>query len=345
MCCKNCFSDILIKDFLQNSAGEIENQCSFCNSFGVELIAPNELKEKFEMLLECYEQMDDGEDLIKLLIQDWNIFSPELNKNMHGIKSLLTEILDDGEIVRKKYKPKLLSGHGEPSRIWENFCSELKHSNRYFPNDSQINFKTLQYVMSHLITKQSDLEDGANWFRARLQHKDEEYTAEDMQAPPQDLATHGRANPAGIPYFYLASSADTAITEIRPHVGEKVTLADVIFKDRDYTYADFRNPKALISPFLMEDSSQIIELRHYSQYLQAISLELRRAILPRTTGFDYVPSQYLCEYIKKLGYDGVIYQSAIGDGFNLALFSYKDYKSIEITNLRSIQIKNIKIDY
>ena len=35
---------------------------------------------------------------------------------------------------------------------------------------------------------------------------------------------------------------------------------------------------------------------------------------------DYVPSQYLCEFIKKCGWEGVIYWSSVSDGMNLALF-------------------------
>jgi hypothetical protein len=36
---------------------------------------------------------------------------------------------------------------------------------------------------------------------------------------------------------------------------------------------------------------------------------------------DYTPSQYLCEFIKRCGYDGVIYRSSVSDGMNLALFN------------------------
>jgi hypothetical protein len=33
-----------------------------------------------------------------------------------------------------------------------------------------------------------------------------------------------------------------------------------------------------------------------------------------------VPSQYLCEFIKKYGFSGVIYRSSVSTGQNLALF-------------------------
>ncbi|WP_247282117.1 MULTISPECIES: RES domain-containing protein [unclassified Bradyrhizobium] len=37
-----------------------------------------------------------------------------------------------------------------------------------------------------------------------------------MGAPPRRLAAHGRANPPGIPYFYLGSLPETALAEGSP---------------------------------------------------------------------------------------------------------------------------------
>ncbi|UIP23824.1 hypothetical protein LYZ39_15545 [Achromobacter deleyi] len=33
-----------------------------------------------------------------------------------------------------------------------------------------------------------------------------------------------------------------------------------------------------------------------------------------------MPIQYLCELIKKQGWDGVVYRSSVGTGMNMALF-------------------------
>ena len=45
-----------------------------------------------------------------------------------------------------------------------------------------------------------------------------------------------------------------------------------------------------------------------------------RLVIPQSAAIDYTPSQYLCEFIKKCGYQGVIYRSSVSDGMNLALF-------------------------
>ena len=55
-------------------------------------------------------------------------------------------------------------------------------------------------------------------------------------------------------------------------------------------------------------------------FLARLGEELTRPVVPQSAAIDYVPSQYLCEFIKKCGYDGVMYRSSVGDGVNMALF-------------------------
>ena len=55
--------------------------------------------------------------------------------------------------------------------------------------------------------------------------------------------------------------------------------------------------------------------------MENLGEELTRPILPEVAAIDYIPSQYLCEFIKKHGYHGVMYRSSVGDGINIALFN------------------------
>jgi hypothetical protein len=48
--------------------------------------------------------------------------------------------------------------------------------------------------------------------------------------------------------------------------------------------------------------------------------ELSRPVVPRSAPVEYLPSQYLCEFIKHCGFDGVVYRSSVGPGVNVALF-------------------------
>ncbi|MFA1013580.1 MULTISPECIES: RES family NAD+ phosphorylase [Pseudomonas syringae group] len=88
----------------------------------------------------------------------------------------------------------------------------------------------------------------------------------------------------------------------------------------DVKLADLRSPRSLITPFICTDAEEIAALRGDIEFLVRLGEELTLPVLPRSAAVDYIPSQYLCELIKKGGFDGVIYRSSVGDEINLALF-------------------------
>ena len=140
-----------------------------------------------------------------------------------------------------------------------------------------------------------------------------------MGAPPKRRSSHGRANPAGIPYLYLGSLPETAVAEIRPHTGEWACVAE--FTIPEIKAVDLRNPRRLVSPFILADSSEIGQLRADLPFLERLGEELTRPVQPTGAAIDYIPSQYLCEFTKKSGFDGIVYRSSVSDGINLALFN------------------------
>jgi len=75
----------------------------------------------------------------------------------------------------------------------------------------------------------------------------------------------------------------------------------------------FRNDWSLFRHPRMDDSRA-------KELLERLGDELNRPVLPQSAAIDYTPSQYLCEFIKNCGYQGVIYRSSLSDGINLALF-------------------------
>ena len=156
------------------------------------------------------------------------------------------------------------------------------------------------------------------WYRARIQTGDAAFTVDQMGAPPNRIASHGRANPAGIPYLYLGSTQGTAISELRPHTGEMVCVADFTTPP-NLKLVDLRSPRKMVSPFLLEDAADIGRMRSDLPFLERLGDELTRPVVPQSAAIDYTPSQYLCEFIKKRGYEGVIYRSSVSDGMNLAL--------------------------
>ncbi|WP_407935313.1 hypothetical protein [Alkalimonas mucilaginosa] len=53
-----------------------------------------------------------------------------------------------------------------------------------------------------------------------------------------------------------------------------------------------------------------------------------------------MPSQYLCELIKRAGYDGVVYKSALAGGFNAALFNQN---AVNVRGVKRVTVGSVTI--
>ncbi|MER9182562.1 RES family NAD+ phosphorylase [Mesorhizobium sp. M0767] len=310
-CCPECFDDRGLREQIFPFLGPEHGTCSYCGTRDVDLLEPQALAPFFGLVVNVYERSEEGMSLVEWMREDWQLFSHPAMDAAHA-KELLAEILDDGEIVRAPFVPSP-SYKSEGLVQWETLRDEMMYRNRWFLEMS-LDTDRLRQLLDHL--------PAANlpriWYRARIRAGDETYEIDKMGAPPKRLASHGRANPAGIPYLYLGSIPETAAAEIRPHTGEVACVAD--FTIPEIQAVDLRNPRKLVSPFILEDASAIGQLRADLPFLERLGEELTRPVLPSGAAIDYIPSQYLCEFIKKSGFDGVVYRSSVSDGINLALF-------------------------
>jgi hypothetical protein len=290
-------------------------RCSYCDSEDVAILAPAQLAEYFQLLISAYRPDVRGKLLVQWFREDWGMFD-HVRMDDSRAKDLLGDILNDGAIVRQTFLP---ADDGGADRLseWEKLRDELMYENRFFPNVN-IDLNRLGLLLDHLKLDTDEIPD--RWFRARLQTADAPFTVADMGAPPRRIASHGRASPAGIPYLYLGSTQQTAISEIRPHTGEMACVVD--FRTQpDLKLADLRRPRKMVSPFLLADASDIARMRSDLPFLERLGEELTTPVVPQAAAIDYTPSQYLCEFIKKCGYDGVVYRSSVSEGMNLALFN------------------------
>jgi hypothetical protein len=312
-CCPECFGDRGLRRDIIPSMSPTTGDCGYCGTTGVDLIEPAALRDLFQLLISIYAPDPSGKTLVEWLKQDWDLFCHALMDIAHA-KELLSEILDDGDIVRRPFSPSV-AYHSEALARWETLREELMYRNRYFLEEV-LDTDRLKELLVHLPADDMPTQ----WYRARILTDETAYTIDQMGAPPARLATHGRANPAGIPYLYLSSLPKTAIAEVRPHTGEVACVAEFTLPP-PLRAVDLRNPRGLVSPFVLADATAIGQLRADIAFLERLGEELTRPVLPRGAAIDYIPSQYLCEFIKRAGYDGVVYRSSVSTGINLALFN------------------------
>lgn len=331
-CCAECFGDRHLRRNIIPARSVEVGDCSYCRSENVSILPPAQLAEYFELLIGAYELNAGGRLLVQWFREDWQMFGhPTLNDSVAN--SLLAEILDDADITRQTY---LAASGFDADRLtaWEQFRDELMYHNRFFP-ELDIDLDRLESLLSSL-TLDSD-EFPTEWFRSRIQTGDVPFDVSQMGAPPKRTASYGRANPAGIPYLYLGSTEETAVSEIRPHTGETACVAGFATPD-DLRVIDLRNPRRIVSPFIFADAVDIGRMRNDLPFLERLGEELTMPVVPQAAAIDYTPSQYVCEFIKKCRYDGVIYRSSVSDGINLALFDPTLATPGSVTQYRIVRV-------
>lgn len=80
--------------------------------------------------------------------------------------------------------------------------------------------------------------------------------------------------------------------------------------------------------------------------MQSVWADIDRAfsqpVSPSDDTADYVPTQIIADLFKSKGYDGIIYRSAFGGGYNVALF---DLEMAELSNCGLYTVKDLKFDF
>jgi hypothetical protein len=311
-CCSNCFGDPFLSREIERLSDTV-GHCDFCGSNDVRIVNPSELADYLEKPLSVYTESSDAVacSIQSLLRKDWALFD---RLDVKQAELLLGQVFNDSTITEKKYVP-VIQIDSSAIQEWEDFREELKHRNRFFPKKF-VPTKELRKLFGILTARPEDIPNKV--YRARICEHSAPYPIAEMGKPPSKFSGSGRANPMGIPCLYVASDTETAIAEIRPHKGELVCVAEFEVT-KDIELADLRNPRKTISPFQPEDE-QIKLIFQRMGFLCRLGEELTLPILPKTANLDYLPSQYICEFIKDCGFNGVIYNSSLGSGINYAIF-------------------------
>jgi hypothetical protein len=131
--------------------------------------------------------------------------------------------------------------------------------------------------------------------------------------------------------LYLASDAQTAISEIRPHPGHHISVGG------------FSNPDALrvadfdpdIAIFATSDARLALYETIFS-FDQTMSMP----VTPERKN-SYLLTQLLAEVLRRRGFDGVRFRSSVSNGTNLCVFYPKKFEFVEghstVHRLESVQ--------
>lgn len=363
--CDECFKDEQIKSIIVGATlndHRSKGNCPICGKKNVFLYntdKDSKLNDFFYELINIYTPQDllpsdypsnDVHMIADELKNEWNIFSDELKTSdiYNIIKTLSPKIYSETPNyfispvgVPEKYNQEYLKIHSIlRGHSWEEFVESIKHDNRF--HTQLINTDKLETYLSYL---RKDYEKGKSMYRGRLCYSDKEYKPKEMGAPPIEFAKEGRANSTGIRRLYLADSEKTCIHEIRSGAFDSICIGKFSLC-KDISVIDFKRISKF-SPF--NGDFDFLEYLVNKPILNKIDKEMGRALRAGDNHLDYIPTQYLCDFIKTLTYksdekySGVEYSSTLNPGGNNLAIFYPDL--FKCTNVKKYTVNSLKYDF
>ena len=173
----------------------------------------------------------------------------------------------------------------------------------------------------------------------------------ESKEPPLTRSPSGRNNIQGMSYLYLSENKYTACCEVKPLFEELISLAQFeVQQDLRIVNLSSRKTNKEMREFCKKhDMSPLILIESIiSQYSNEVRNEK-----------EYLATQFITDYIRKCGFDGIQYNSAVGDKKSFTIFNAhktkiafkdseiiscveKNYKFMALNNMATIMGKNIK---
>lgn len=157
-----------------------------------------------------------------------------------------------------------------------------------------------------------DFEDGSKGIRADSNGKLTGYNEINSREPMLGIGKAGRNNITGMSYLYIAKDEATACMEVKPQVGDLISLARFEVT-KDLHIIDFSSDKQF--------DNTISDL--YDMSMGEFFTELMfRFSIPVSDDREYRATQYISDYLRKTGVDGIKYRSFLSPGgINVTLFN------------------------
>ncbi len=197
------------------------------------------------------------------------------------------------------------------TKTWDDFVESIKNNLRFHTTiENKHQFRSVCAAPSKSIPSEPC------WYRARIWNKDKPPANSDLYEAPSYLTRNGRMNVAGIPCLYIANTPLTAISETR--ASQFDTMAVACMRPKSILSIVDLSRIHSVSPF---DEISCNVLAANLDNLRRIRRELLKPMRRTDPELEYLPTEYIRDYIKSLGYDGIGYESVMSkDGYNVASF-------------------------
>ncbi len=343
-CCTECFASTHLKNRINKEKNL--GDCDFCGHKNVPVIDARELFFSFQLIFEQYIVSGTGDDAVNQIKKDFpQLIFADLPDDVIGnlLKEIFADELDtyrdfiEGRIILQcNENPAYAADISSLHVSWESFVKEIKSENR-FHLKSVLDLNKLSQLLGMTSTH---IERGKIYYRGRISESGG-YTTDLMGHPPARMAKSGRANPVGISYLYLADELLTTLFETRASLHDYVTIGEFRLNEK-IKIIDLKEVGNL-DPFELAEQGVLESYLAYLPFLEELGNELSKPVRRNDSELDYLPTQYLTEFIKSLGADGVAYGSSLNKaGKNFAIF-YPE--KLECINVQIHEITNIEFKH
>ena len=209
-------------------------------------------------------------------------------------------------------------------RSYTRFATSVQSELRFIRSKESSTF--LQEVLNSSQRREIKINKGTTFWRARLGCEYEDgrrakpYPSAGMKPIPNWMS-EGRANPRGIPCLYVATTRETALSEVRPWIGAPISISQ-LRTVRDLKIIDcskHHQADAFSKLLIAEEKSK------EDGIWTAIDRAFATPVSKEDESKGYIATQVITELFKSEKFDGVKYKSLLAeDGYNLALFSLDD---------------------
>lgn len=293
---------------------------TYCGRTGGEptLFSIREILEENECVLST---ASEGTTLLDDIFEE---SGPSIRDTQHGEIDYCSNLDDERFVIRDD-----LWGY-EATRAylnWEEFKYLIRHYNRFFDmNDDGRRESLLERLRPLLFEFCETIPSGASFYRARKGNNDNQQIIPKsfFGPPPTQFAKNNRMNPSGIPYLYVSSDEETTVKECRC---ERALIAKFVLLHElqviDFSKPSLQFPDSIFSDVYDHDSQWI------NDFLKSFVAEISKPVNEEADrSFDYLPTQYIAEYIRKLGFDGICFKSSVGNGINSVFFCGPDLEVV-----------------
>jgi len=344
-CCVNCFRDAHIRTTIQQYG--VVGDCDFCTSKSTSVFdisnKANPITDMMVSLLQIYSVSDNvNSKLLKTALhKDWDIFNAGAELILALTKKLCEEsFASDSDVFTKNVSIPQLEDRDFLHEFcvvrgytWEEFSNSIKFNNRF--HNSMFNADVFASFLS-IITK--NYPSGTQMYRARISSDKGGFLKESMGAPPKDRRTAGRINPEGVGILYLSSDPITVLNEVRASVYDYITIG-TFQCSRDIKVVNLSGV-GRTSPFLYVGEFEKFAANR--KVFHEIAAEIAKPLRRSDSLLSYLPTQYIAEFIKSQGYDGVEYDSTLSHGgLNIAIF---DEELFECVETQTVEVSKISYE-